>query len=81
MIQLMFILEILKEMKKNNNITFEEALRQLESISKKVEDSNLTLDELVDAFKKGSELYDICNNKLTTAKLEIEKIEKSKDII
>ncbi len=68
-------------MKKNNNITFEEALRQLESISKKVEDSNLTLDELVDAFKKGSELYDICNNKLTTAKLEIEKIEKSKDII
>ena len=68
-------------MKKINNITFEEALRQLESISKKVEDSNLTLDELVDAFKKGSELYDICNNKLTTAKLEIEKIEKSKDII
>jgi len=68
-------------MKKNNKITFEEALRQLESISKKVEDSNLTLDELVDAFKKGSELYDICNNKLTTAKLEIEKIEKSKDII
>ena len=35
-------------------------------------------DELVEAFKNGSELYNICNNKLNNAKLEIEKVEKIK---
>ena len=64
-------------MKKNKSISFEEALNELELISDKVENSNLTLDELVDAFKRGNHLYTICNDKLNKAKLEIEKIKKT----
>ena len=63
---------------KKHNISFEDALNKLELISEKVENGNLTLDELVEAFKNGSELYDICNNKLKKAKLEIQKVEKNK---
>ena len=63
---------------KKNDISFEDALNKLESISENVENGNLTLDELVKAFKNGSELYDICNNKLNNAKLEIQKLEKIK---
>ena len=63
---------------KKNNISFEDALNKLELISENVENGNLTLDELVEAFKNGSELYDICNNKLNNAKLEIQKVQKVK---
>ena len=63
---------------KKNNISFEDALNKLELLSEHVENGNLTLDELVEAFKNGSELYDICNNKLHNAKLEIQKVQKVK---
>ena len=65
-------------MKNNNKISFEEALKELELISEKVENGNCTLDELVDAYKRGGDLYKICNNKLKSAKLQIEKINKDR---
>ena len=61
-------------MKNNNKLTFEEALSELEKISKKVEDSNLSLDELVQAFDEGMKLSNICKNKLNSAKLKIKNI-------
>ena len=68
-------------MKNDNTISFEDALNELELISDKIENGNFTLDQLVDAYKRGGELYKICNSKLKTAKLEIEKIHKDKNNI
>ena len=65
-------------MKKNTKINFEQALEELETLSDKVENGNCTLDQLIEAYKRGSQLYEICNNKLNLAKLEIEKINSKK---
>ena len=68
-------------MKNDNKISFEDALNELELISDKIENGNFTLDQLVDAYKKGAELYEICNSELKSAKLQIEKIHKDKNNI
>ena len=64
------------KIKKNDNITFEKAFKELEQISNNFESNNLSLDEMVSSFKKGSELSKYCMDKLNNAKLEIEKIIK-----
>ena len=61
-------------MKKNKKLTFEDALNQLEKISSDIDSNNMSVDELVIAFKKGKELSDYCKNKLDKAKLKIEEI-------
>ena len=66
-------------MKKNKKILFDEALRELELISKDVEKNKYTLDELVDAFERGSELSEFCINKLNKSKIKIEKIKSPKN--
>ena len=66
-------------MKKNKHISFEEALNELKVLSEDVEKNKFTLDELVNAFERGSELSDICIKKLNKSKLKIEKIINSKN--
>ena len=62
--------------KKTSNITFETALKQLEDILVKVENNQLSLEELVDAFEKGTELSNLCLKKIDNAKLKISSIKK-----
>ena len=62
--------------KKTEKKSFEMAFKELEEISKNFETNNLSLDEMVSSFKKGSELSKYCMDKLNNAKLEIEKITK-----
>ena len=64
------------KIRKNDSITFEKAFKELEQISNNFESNNLSLDEMVSSFKKGSELSKYCMEKLNNAKLEIEKIIK-----
>ena len=62
--------------KKSNKITFESAFKELEEILTKVENNELTLEELVDAFEKGTELSNFCLKKIENAKLKISAIKK-----
>jgi len=62
--------------KKSNKITFESAFKELEEILTKVENNELTLEELVDAFEKGTELSNFCLKKIENAKLKISTIKK-----
>ncbi len=55
----------------DKNIDFETALRELQSIADKLNDSNTTLDESVKLFEKGMELSKQCSNILSTAKQKI----------
>lgn len=56
---------------KKNNLTYEEAIAMLESILKELEDHSCTLNESVDKFKKGVQLYNYCNELLSKAEGEI----------
>jgi exodeoxyribonuclease VII small subunit len=55
-------------------MTFEEALKELEIIVKKIDSGEETLESAINSFERGSELKKHCQSKLDQAKLKIEKI-------
>ena len=60
-----------------NELSFEEALAQLESIVRELERGRIKLDDAVNAYEKAVALKKLCETKLNAAKLKIEKIEIS----
>lgn len=58
--------------KKNPN--YEEALEQLESIVRKMENGELDIDSLSTELKNAQELIKLCRDKLTKTEAEIQKI-------
>ena len=56
----------------DKNITFEEALAQLEKIVKQLESGDTTLDESVKLFEKGIKLSELCSNYLKQAQQKVE---------
>ncbi|GHT88166.1 hypothetical protein FACS1894113_0010 [Alphaproteobacteria bacterium] len=54
------------------DITFEQAMIELEGIVKKLEEGKMLLDDAVKSFERGSELKKICEEKLESARLKIE---------
>lgn len=60
--------------KKVKDMSFEEALTALEEITRNLEGGRIKLDEAVAAYTKGMELKNICEAKLSEAKLKIEQI-------
>jgi exodeoxyribonuclease VII small subunit len=55
-------------------ITFEEALKKLEAIVSKLEDSEVTLEESVALYEEGMKLSKFCSEVLERAELRIEKV-------
>ena len=60
--------------KKKEQLTFEEALQQLESIVRQLEAGNLSLEEAMQCFEEGVKLSRFCQNDLNLAQQKIEKI-------
>ena len=60
--------------KKNEELTFENALERLESIIESMESGDTALAELVAKFEEGSKLLNVCQTKLKEAELKIEKL-------
>ena len=58
----------------DKNITFEEMLKELETISKKLESQDVPLDEAIELFECGLKLSKNCADKLEEAKHKIERI-------
>lgn len=54
-----------------NNLTFEEAIENLEKIVEELENGKLSLDESVKKFKNGIELAKYCNQTLEQAEKQI----------
>ncbi len=67
---------MLKKMSEKDQPTFEEALRKLESIVKKLEDPEVTLEESIQLYEEGMELSKYCSETLEKAELRIEQINK-----
>jgi len=61
------------------NISFEEALRELEEIVKKIDNGQESLETAVNSFERGILLKNHCEKKLKGARLKIEKITKLAD--
>lgn len=57
-----------------NNISFEDAIIELENIVKSLEKGDCTLDASVELFERGLELSKYCYDKIDVAKLKVEKL-------
>lgn len=58
------------------NMSFEEALSELEIIIQKIDSAGGNLEESIAAFERGAKLRNHCTQKLSEAKLKIDKIVK-----
>ena len=65
-------------MKKSEELSFEEAMNNLEEIVANLEKGELSLDESVENFKKGMELSNYCNELLDKAEKSITVLTKDK---
>ena len=53
---------------------YEEAIKQLETIVRKMEQGEYDIDELTEQLKKAQQLIQLCRDKLTKTDEEIKKI-------
>lgn len=66
-------------MSKTEELSFEDALLQLENIVRELETGRIKLDDAVTAYTKAVNLKKFCEQKLKDAQLKIEKIEIKSD--
>lgn len=59
--------------------TFEQALKELEAIVRKLEGGNGDLENSIADYVRGTELKDFCQKKLGSARLKVESILQAKD--
>lgn len=57
------------------DLTFEQALDELEALVRKMEAGELPLEESIAAYKRGADLTKYCQAKLAAAELEIRKLD------
>lgn len=63
------------------NLSYEDALVELEKILIDLEDEDCTLEESIVKFKKGIELYNYCNNILKSAEGEVKVLLGDEDTL
>lgn len=56
------------------NISFEDALKELETIVRRLEEGKTSLDEAIKAYERGASLRLHCEKKLKDARLRVEQI-------
>ena len=60
-------------------LSFEDALKELESIVQQLEQGKVKLDEAISAYERGAQLKRHCEQKLAEARMKVEKIVFSAD--
>ena len=61
-------------------LTFEEAMKELEKLVDSLDKGDVSLDEAITAYDRGSQLKDYCQKKLHEAKMKVETIQSSDNI-
>jgi exodeoxyribonuclease VII small subunit len=64
----------MEERKEGEEMTFEDALKRLESIVETLGGGNLSLEESLKMFEEGMELCAFCNKKLEEAEYKVENL-------
>lgn len=62
-----------------NNLSFEEAMEELETVVRQLESGKIKLDEAVAVYERGVKLKNLCEEKLKSAKSKIDKLVIGKD--
>ncbi|GAB4073499.1 exodeoxyribonuclease VII small subunit [Barrientosiimonas marina] len=62
------------EEEKEANLSFEEAMQQLEKIVEKLEQGDVPLEKAISYYQEGMQLSKLCNNKLTNVQEKMTKI-------
>lgn len=65
--------------KKNEDLSFEQAIRELEQIVSSLEAGDIPLEKALDLFKRGISLTQVCNEKLTHAQGVVKQLYKDSD--
>ena len=60
-------------------MTFEEAMKELENLVDSLDKGDVSLDEAIAAYDRGSQLKDHCQKKLNEAKMKVETIQSLGD--
>lgn len=60
-------------------LSFEEALSELETLVRHLEEGKCPLDEAIKTFERGINLKNHCNNQLKSARLKVEQILENSD--
>ena len=58
-------------------LTFEEAMKELEELVDSLDKGDVSLDEAIAAYDRGSQLKDYCEKKLQEAKMKVDTIQAS----
>lgn len=58
------------------DLTYDEALMELQAILSSLQDETLSIDELTTSIKRASELLQSCNSRLRTTQKDVEEIIK-----
>ncbi len=66
-------------MSKRSEMSFEQALAQLEEIVRKLESGALSLDESLELYERGQTLATYCNAQLDQAELKIQRLTAGPD--
>jgi exodeoxyribonuclease VII small subunit len=66
---------------KKKEPAFEEALEKLETLVASMESGDIPLADLVEKFEEGSKLVKMCEDRLKSAELKIEKLRKENEKI
>ena len=61
-------------MQTNQPLTFESAMRELETIVRRLEEGKVELEDAIALFKRGDMLRAFCDTKLKEAQMQVEKI-------
>ncbi len=60
-------------------LTFEQAFKELEETVHRLEEGDLTLEESIALFERGQELARYCQGKLDTAELKVQQLLRSEE--
>ena len=58
-------------------LTFEKAMKELEELVESLDKGDISLDEAIAAYDRGSQLKDYCEKKLQEAKMKVDTIQAS----
>ncbi len=61
------------------DVSFEEALKKLETIVEAMESDDLPLDQLIQRFEEGAALAKLCQDRLGEAELKVRRLEEGLD--
>ena len=60
-------------------MNFEDAMKELENLVDSLDKGDVSLDEAIAAYDRGSQLKDHCQKKLNEAKMKVQTIQSSGD--